>query len=261
MDPKAELKQLIGMEPITLVSRGNVAIREALVSVKDLHPIRRTILIPDCGGWLTYRTEPKKHGLDIVELKTYDGVFDLDDLKRKSKDALALLYAQPAGYFAMQDAVEIYHACQDNGCRVILDVTRSIGNGVFGSADLIVGSFGRWKPVNLGHGGFIAGVAPNLKEDELFDPKYYDELTEKLYALPDRLSMLKDKVLKVKEDLVGFDIIHPKMDGLNVVVAYSDDKRREQIVAYCENKGLEYTLCPRYIRVNRKAVSIELKRL
>jgi len=35
---------------------------------------------------------------------------------------------------------------------------------------------------------------------------------------------------------------------------------RERLINYCNNEKLEYTLCPRSIRVKERAVCIEVKR-
>ena len=70
-----------------------------------------------------------------------------------------------------------------------------------------------------------------------------------------------NRAMKVKEDLKRFNIIHPDSRGINVVVKFSGDIEKAEIISYCNQNKLEFTLCPRYIRVNEKAISIEIKRI
>ena len=66
---------------------------------------------------------------------------------------------------------------------------------------------------------------------------------------------------KIKEDLKGFDIVHKDGNGLNVVVKFKDKSEKQKLIKYCKQNNYEYTMCPRYIRVLDKAISIEVKRL
>ncbi len=61
---------------------------------------------------------------------------------------------------------------------------------------------------------------------------------------------------KVKKDLKGNEILHKESEGMNVVVKYTP-----QVLTYCVKNRFPYILCPNYIRVNEKAISIELKEL
>ena len=36
---------------------------------------------------------------------------------------------------------------------------------------------------------------------------------------------------------------------------------KQRIIDYCNENNLEFTECPRYIRINEPAISIEVKRL
>ncbi len=121
MDAKGSLKRLTNHKNIYLTSRGNKAIEHVLSFVKG------RLLIPDQGAWLSYRKYAKKLGLDVGELKTDNGVIDLDDLRQKIDGADALIYQNPAGYFAEQPIKEIYEICK-NRCLVILDMSGCIGD-------------------------------------------------------------------------------------------------------------------------------------
>jgi len=57
------------------------------------------------------------------------------------------------------------------------------------------------------------------------------------------------------------NIIHKDSKGINVIIRFSSDTEKERLINYCDKNNLEHTLCPRYIRVNVDALSIEVKRL
>jgi len=273
MDIKENLKELINHKNIYLTSRGNKAIEYALSFING------KLLIPDQGSWLSYKKYAKKLGLEVVEVKTDDGIIDLDDLKQKVDDADALIYQNPAGYFAEQPIKEIYEICKDK-CLVILDVSGCIGDKEMCDgdyADVIVCSFGKWKLIDLKYGGFISSNK-ELDVEEDFDLSHLDRLNKKLNKIDERLKFLYDKCDEIKKDLSGFDIIHKDKKGIVVVVGFKDEEeirkeqnsflsqkpsvsRKSEIIKYCDNKGYEYTICPRDIRVNCDAVSIEVKRL
>ena len=61
--------------------------------------------------------------------------------------------------------------------------------------------------------------------------------------------------------MTEYDIIHPESESLVVVIGFKDSEEKENIINYCRKNNYEYTLCPRYIRIGRDAVSIEVKRL
>lgn len=264
-----ELKKLSGHEYIELTSRGNTAIFAALYCVRKLNLERKDVLVQAQGGWLTYLKYPKMLERNVVMVKTDHGIIDLKELKKKSKNALALLYQQPAGYFAEQPAKEIYDICKKNDCFVVLDISGSIGDSVLGSyCDISVCSFGRWKPVNLKYGGFLSAKKEEYfeKPKEIFnttsfDENYLEPLFKKLKNLKKRYEFFYKINKKIKNELKNFDIIHKDKKGINVVVKFKNEAEKEKIINYCKTNNLEYTLCPRYIRVIENAVSIEVKRL
>ncbi|MGM5488384.1 MAG: hypothetical protein ACQESG_05535 [Nanobdellota archaeon] len=252
-----ELRRLLNAY-VVLTHRGNAAIREALGIVQDATD-RHKILIPDQGGWLTYRQFPPKFGFEVVEVKTDDAVFDLSDLREKAATAAALLYEQPAGYFAHQDMHEIYDICRDQGCLVIADISGSIGDSEIcdpRAADLLVCSFGEGKALDVGYGGLIAAHEP-LDIVPTFDQAYLRALEGRLHELPRRLRALYGICDDIKQD---FDCLHADRKGIVVVVPFEDAAGRDKIIDYCKSEGFEYTVCPRYIRVLRPAISIEVKR-
>ncbi len=145
-----------------------------------------------------------------------------------------------------------------------MDVAGSIGtelcNGDY--ADIIVGSFGKWKLIEAKAGGFVSSnnqeLFTKLKITKLEDPEVLRKIEQKIKELPDRIKYLTKIKKKIVEDLKDYNILYPNNTGFVVVILY--DKEKETIINYCNENELEYTECPRYIRVNKPAISIEVKR-
>ena len=186
-----------------------------------------------------------------------------------SDKVACFIYTNPAGYFAHQHSSSIYNLCKGK-TLVIMDCSGSIGTDICDGrfADMIIASFGKWKPVNLYYGGFVS-----VKEQKVyssgreafgivrFDDSYLPKLDEKLDSLKERNAFLLKHRKKVLDDLQDFKIVHPDRKGINVVVRFDSESEKNVLVRYCKENGYEYTLCPRYIRLNRPAISIEVKRL
>ena len=153
---------------------------------------------------------------------------------------------------------------------VILDVSGSIGSEFYDGdyADIIVCSFGKWKPINLGYGGFISFNNKELigKNNELlknlnFEKSYYSNLYGKLVNLKKRYEFFEKINKKIKDDLKQFNILNKNKKGINVIVKFNDEKEKNKIIDYCEKNKYEFVECPKMIKVNESAISIEVKRL
>jgi len=262
-----ELQRLTHHPFVEITPRGDAAITAAL----SIIPKEKIVLIPDEGGWLSYPKIPKKLGLKVIEVKCNDAKINLQDLQLKLQERAcgALLYQNPGGYFAEQPMKEIFELCRKNNCLMILDVSGALGTNLCDGryADILVGSFGEWKLVEAKAGGFISAQDKMVFEkigeqvEVLDDEKILNLIFEKLRELPNRISFLTKIRKKVIDDLQEFDIVHKKDLGFVVVVKYEDEKQKEKIIYYCKNNGLAWTECPRYIRLHKPAISIELKRL
>jgi len=101
-----KLKELTKHKHIEIVLKGDKAIWSAL------HLVKKKLLIPEEGGWMSYEKYPGKLGIDSEKVNCVDAVIDLEDLKQKVKDADVFLYQNPGGYHAEQPMKEIYHICQ-----------------------------------------------------------------------------------------------------------------------------------------------------
>jgi len=259
------LREITHCKFMEVTTRGNTAIEGAVGVVGK----NKKVLIPQEGGWLTYRTIPKKLGLDVVEVKCKEAVLDLIDLEEKLKlgGCEALLYQNPAGYYAEQPMKKIFSLCQKYKCLVILDVSGSIGTEMCNKrfADILVGSFGMWKLVEAKGGGFIASDNINwwnkMKLELLDDEEQMKVISEQLKILDKRIKWLSTQREKIVKDLQGMEIVHAKDNGFVVVIRYNTNVEKDRIIDYCAIHNWEYTECPRYIRLNKKAISIEIKRV
>lgn len=272
MNAIEKLSELTGHDNIIITNRGNTAIRLALKFVKQVNKDndKRMILIQDQGGWMSYHKFTEKLKLQKFDLKTTFGVigpYQLEKALKRYNNFAALIYQNPAGYYADQPYKEIYEICKKHGVIVILDVTGCIGLDKFGEyADILVCSFGEWKPIDLGYGGFISfkekvKIDYDLeKEDKNIYDKIIKNLPHKLEKLGERYGKLFTEVVKIKKDLSRYKILHKDKKGINVVVMYRNDKEKQDLIKYCEKNKYEFTECPRYIRVNARAICIEVKR-
>lgn len=265
---KAELQKITLAEEIEFTDRSNIAILASFRMFKKQG--YDTVLMQDQGGWLTYPQFAKKLKLKIIYLPTDDGKIDpvafTDFLKNKTivPSKTFVIINSLAGYAVQNDMNAIYSACKTKNIPLINDVSGSIGtkNATMNVSDIIVGSFGSGKPIDLGAGGFIARSAEwnvdiPIQKKEL----HFDILLDKLKLLPKRRKKLEERSKQIKTDLKQYDIVMKKDTGINVIVKFPDEQTKNAIELYCQKNNLEFTLCPRYIRVTSDAVSIEVKRL
>lgn len=259
------LQQLTGKGHVLFTQRGNFAIRLALKLVKNLGYAR--VLLQDQGGWITYKQFCEKEKLEIVELKTDYGLVEPDDLKDYS-DCVLLINSMP-GYVALQDMKPIAEICQAHHIFIINDISGSIDTDEAKFGDIILGSFAHDKPVNIdGHGGFMAIDNDDdfafLEKNNPAAELDFASLIGRLYNLSKRLSVLqtfRDRLIReVEEAGLADNILHREHNGINLIVKYSSADEKEKLINLAEKERLEFTLCPRDIRVNIEAVCFEIKR-
>ncbi len=262
-----EIKALTKHDYADLTSRGNASILIALLISN-----KSTVLIPQEGGWISYESLATALGKKVIKIKTNDAMIDMNDLKKHLNKDTVLLYHSLAGYFAPQDIKEIYNQAEKNNTLVILDSSASIGtkycHGNY--ADIIVGSFSKWKIVDANAAGFISFTNNELyqKAKPLLKATTFtgttDLILKRLLNIKNRIDMLtgiRDQTIADLEHQ-GFEIIgkeHPI--GFVVLVKFKNEIEKLNIQTYCTKHNLEYTICPREIRVMQEAISIEVKRI
>lgn len=251
------LQALTNKKNITLTESGDHAIKTIICALKKT---KKQILIQDQGGWLTYKDYAKKEKLEIIELKTNYGIINTTDLQTKTNNNNFLLINSLAGYFAEQPMQEIAKICKQTNCLLVNDVSGSIGTENAKIGDIIIGSFGKDKPVNLHYGGFIATNTDEQFENCNFNQQKTAELKKQLEQLKNRQEMFTKINNKIKTELANYEILHKNLKGINVIVKFNNEKEKQEIIKYCENNNYEYTLCPKTIRVLDTAISIEVKR-
>jgi len=264
-DIKLELSNLTGKNNIFLTRRGNISIKESLKYVKSRN--FKDIFIQDQGGWITYPQFIKKLKLNIVYIKTdYGLITNKTDIVLN--DCILLFNTMP-GYSFIQNTNIIESKIKNKkNCLIINDVAGSIGHKQAKWGDIIIGSFGKDKPINLEKGGFIATNIKDLNiEEEIFSKEELTLLLSKLKELPKRIEFFNNIHNKIKEELININmnvnIIHKNIEGINVIIKFNeeDEKIKKEIIDYCQKNNYEYTQCPRYIRIQENGISIEVKRL
>lgn len=252
------LKDYTEKKQIYVTDSGDDALYAALWLAKNKGYTQ--LLIPDQGGWLSYKKYGKQLGFTITQLKTNLGIIIIKDLELY-KNAV-LLCTSLAGYYQQQPLDKIAKTCKLHNLFFILDINNlSESTNKQITQNIIVSSFGKWKVVNNYHGGCIASDEDlELKEiEEKIKPKQldYEQLLINLKKAPERLHWLQEKCQQIIKDLKQLKIEVYNQDNNGIVVICED---KEEVKNYCKEHNLEFTLCPREIRINEKAISIEVKK-
>ena len=245
---KAKLSQLVDKKYIYLTKRGNDSIDKILNYLAEKKGNNQIYLQKE-GGWMTYPDYAEKYfeKVEYLELKNWQ--INLSQLIK----GVLLINSMP-GYSALQNMNSLQEL---NEITIINDVSGSIGTNQAKKGDYIIGSFGRWKPLSIGQGGFIASNHElPLQDHTQLNLKELDMAITNLNNRLEKWQEIKNKVVK---DLAKFNIISTK-EGINVIITYDEDNTRETLIKYCQDNKLEYTQCPRYIRTLKNAISIEIKR-
>ena len=262
-----ELTHLTKHENVAVINRGNAAILLAILQASG------PILAPKEGGWLTYETIAKALGKEYIHVDTNNAQIDLDDLKNKISKAgngSMFIYHSNSAYTFAQDTKEIYNICHAAKAMVAMDVSGAIGtelcNGNY--ADIIFASFGEWKLIENKSGAMVSfkdqgkfkSIKPLLQAVS-FEGNY-SQLFEHVKLLPQRIEYLVNQSKEVIKGLQKHKILNKdEKYPFVVIVPFENEIDRLKIATFCTKNKLEYTQCPREIRVLQDAISIEVKRL
>lgn len=260
----SKLQELTKKKHVFFTDRGNSSIKLALKLAKSKG--LKKLILQNQGGWITYSQFGKELKFELVIVETDHGLLQKDILKKHIDETSVLLTNSMPGYFCLQeDMEEIFELCKKKGCFVINDASASIGRVAAKYGDLVLGSFGEWKPIEVKYGGFISFDEKNYQDffEEHFKRErkdFFSELNKEIDQLPKRLKIIDEECEKIKKQMKDFDILHRESKGLNVIIRFQNDIEKLKILDYCKLYGYEFTLCPRYIRVLENAISIEVKR-
>ncbi len=250
------LQQMTQVPYISLAPRANKAIYQALQFAKEKG--YTTVYIPDEGGWITYAQFAKKLKLHIEYIKTEHGLIKPESLILSDKSVI-LLHTL-AGYHSLQKTAEIRKVCDAQGALFIEDMCGKPNQK--GMGHIILGSFGKAKPLNYGIGGFIGTENQDwfkkLQFDTVIEDKKLCELVENVQKRLEFLYNLRN-ICKNRFKLEGFHTIADS-HGIILLVPYSTDLQQKRIEMIAKDLDVEIECCPRYIRTMSKAISLEIKR-
>ena len=226
---KEILKKITGKKHIILTNRCNTAIKLAINLTK-----KPTTLIQEEGGWILYKKLPKP-----TTIKCNNNNLDLKDLEKKADSSSVLILNSFSGYVKLENMKKISQICKKNKCEIINDVSGSIGLNESKYGDIIVGSFGRWKPLYLKHGGFIASNQPlklQLTKEQKFNTSKSKELLKRLKHLSTRWKKLLEITTKIKKHFK----IPTNYKSLVAIIPFKTEKQKTEIIKYCKNNKYEY---------------------
>jgi hypothetical protein len=261
-------KTYTAKQHVFLTSRCNTAIQLALKACKDLG--KKTVFIPDSGGWMYYEKFIQNQGLAVSFIPTTDGYFDSQILSKCQMTNTSVLLAHSlAGYFRELPTDDLANFCSKNEVVYIEDICGTIASKPC-VGDILVCSFGKAKPVDFGSGGCIATsdsyfaqfFQTHLSSYEISSSTNFSQLFEQLQHISSRYIFLTDVVRRTVQLLHsrGFECIFDER-ALVIIIPYANDTIKEAIIALLDAQKIEHTLCPRYIRSNTQAVCAEIKRL
>ncbi|GBE54674.1 hypothetical protein BMS3Bbin15_00834 [archaeon BMS3Bbin15] len=229
----------------------------------------RRILIPDQGGWKSFRTIPEILGKKVVELETELGIIEpekLEDAIHKFQPS-AFLFTSSAGYMAEQPVEEIVRICREEGVLTIEDISGAFGDRFSGRADIVVCSTGAPKILNLTSGGFIGGKeldgAMEIIRASRISPVMASGLIEEIKFARHVIDRLYRGVVVIKEEIP--EALFQESRGIAVGILCNNPKKvayraRAQGMVTDIGRSL-ITTCPRYERFNDRGIVVELKKV
>ena len=269
-----------------LVNSGNSAILAAMNSIDG------AILISDQGAWNGFKQIANFLNKDLITVMTNKGLIDLDELNESiilsseediidlddENNKSALFLTSFAAYTAEQDMKAICDFAHRNNILVVEDASGAIGdnenrlaNGNY--SDIIIGSTGSPKIVNVEDGGFITANDDGFFEKSrlLLKTNKASNITacgiyNELDFAKDNLKKTVDACLYLKEAIeekTSFNVFHKDKRGINLIIETEDPKSlsyklRQEFVL--DSHGM-ITKCPNYNRLKEKAVALEIKNL
>jgi hypothetical protein len=262
--------RLTNHDECKLVNSGNSAILLAMSNVKG------SVIVPDQGAWHGFKQVCRFLNKDLIILKTDQGLVStdyLDEIVDDLVDGSALFLTSFAAYTAEQDMKGISKYCHDHGILLVEDASGGIGDSenVLGNgeySDVIVGSTGEPKIVNVCDGGFVTTSVPDFFKDSNLLLKTLKVSKVTASGMVSELDFASDILNEtvgacdfLKTNLIN--VIHPDKRGINVIVACDNPKELSwKLRDSFDVEGRSIiTKCPNYNRLKEKAVAIEIKNL
>ena len=253
---------------VHITPRCNDAIYLALLDAKNKG--KTTCLIFSEGGWPYYETCAKELGFEVKIIENKKNSIDLKTLEMSITKNTVLIHHTLSGYMVPMPVEEIFEITKKKNALFINDCSGSIANEHLLKGDYLVCSFGRWKPINYGKGGFIA----HKKHLEVTIPEYdiekwseheLQELYEKITRLLTRTALLQKICQEISVELQnqGITLLKTPLpkEAIVIICEYETDAQKEIIVSLAKKQHIPFKPCPFMIRTNSKGISLEVKRL
>lgn len=251
-----------------IVSSGNAGIFIGLSYLDN-------IIIPDQGAWNGFKQISRFLNRPFETIKTDLGLINTEILNETLSNfdksgITGLIITSYSAYTAEQNIKEISGICHENDVILIEDASGSIGdkklaNGKY--SDIIVGSTGSPKIINVEDGGFITS---NIKE--VFDNNkiLLKSFKSNEITASGIISESKNANSNLNKYINACDyiknnvenVIYPDKRGINVIV---ENKNKEFSWKLKKELSLDkhsmITNCPNYNRLKIKGIAIEIKNL
>ena len=157
------LKDLLGAEYLLYLTSGRAALWLLLKALSKIKPARKEIIIPayTCPAIASAILKTNLKPV-LCDINLNDFGFKTEDLRLKiNKGTLAVVIVHLFGFPA--NIEEVKECCKLNDVFLIEDAAQAFGNSPLGSPESKLGllgdagffSFGRGKPLSLGHGGIL----------------------------------------------------------------------------------------------------------
>lgn len=255
---KKTLEKLTGKTNIIFQESCREATKNLVKKLKQENPGLKKLLLQEEGGWHTYPKLAAPNNLELTYLPMKNGKILLEELK-KHNHSILIANSMP-GYAYNEDMQQIQSTCKENNIILIDDASASIGTKK-PVGNYIVCSLGEHKPISTGKGGFIATNNSLELKETIYSQEKYEAIITETKNLAKKLFHWKTLKQKLQEELIskGFKILNEET-GINLLAEYNDEEERETLINFIKTKKYEYVECPKYIRTNKKALSIEIKR-
>ena len=230
-----KLQKLTNKKNIYFTQNARTAVKQIVSNYPN-----KIINLQEEGSWYTYKKLGKINYLSMKK-----GKINTKDIP---KNSVLILNSMP-GYVYKENTKKIYSECIKKNTIMINDVCGSIGMQIAKHGDYITGSFGNYKPLSAGGGGFIATNKKIKIKNEELDFHKINKAINNLKTTKRRWQNKKYQILKLipKKQIIAHNI--------NIIA-----KPTENLINKLTTKNIKTVKCPTYIRINKNAISIEIKR-
>ncbi len=226
---------------------------------------KKTIYIPDQGGWVAFRKYPQYLKFNVKKIKTHLGKPNLEDIK-KIKNSAFLLCSSP-GYlvrFKEKEIKEIKKILNENSSFLIMDCS----SGFIFKGDVMIMSFGFYKPINLGIGGLFEVTNNELKEIFIEHFSFFNSLIKikedikkecekRLKEIDKRLNIILNFNEELKQLFKEYLLKElEKEKSLNIALV-----NNEKVKRILKENSIPFVKMPNYNRLHINGFSLESKKM